>query len=105
MLIIFCKDAGCGAIHKTVCFISNIIPFVGLQSGDRESLSRINASMQAVVHSQPKVPQKRLRFDDCDVTESPPILTNGNSKDDGSEPEVNGTNGRKEHEAQETEAS
>lgn len=30
MLIIFCKDAGCGAIHKTVCFISNIIPFVGL---------------------------------------------------------------------------
>lgn len=74
-------------------------------SGDRESLSRINASMQAVVHSQPKVPQKRLRFDDCDVTESPPILTNGNSKDDGSEPEVNGTNGRKEHEAQETEAS
>ncbi|KAK2573286.1 Retinoblastoma family protein [Acropora cervicornis] len=45
-------------------------------SGDRNSLSRINASMRAV-HSQTKVPQKRLRFDECDINHLAGIFING----------------------------
>lgn len=45
-------------------------------SGDRNSLSRINASMCAV-HSQTKVPQKRLRFDECDIDHTAGIFING----------------------------
>ncbi|XP_078379081.1 retinoblastoma-associated protein-like isoform X2 [Oculina patagonica] len=71
-------------------------------SGDRESLSRINASMRAAVHSQPKVPQKRLRFDDCDTTEPGPVLTNGHSTDKETGSHVNGTNGSKDEQESET---
>ena len=51
--------------------------------------------MRAVVHGQSKVPQKRLRFDEFDVTESAPILTNGHSTEGESGSRVNGTNGEK----------
>ena len=60
--------------------------------------------MRAAVHSQPKVPQKRLRFDDCDVTEPGPVLTNGHSteKETESPQHVNGTNDSKDEQESET---
>ncbi|KAJ7376992.1 hypothetical protein OS493_031264 [Desmophyllum pertusum] len=74
-----------------------------IKSGDRESLSRINASMRAAVHSQPKLPQKRLRFDDCDTSKpSPPVLTNGHSTEKEAGSHVNGTNGSKAESESET---
>ncbi|XP_068686222.1 retinoblastoma-associated protein-like isoform X1 [Montipora foliosa] len=61
-------------------------------SGDRASLSRINASMRTV-QNQPNVPQKRLRFDDCDFKDSAPTCSNGHTKNDeeGTELNVNQT--------------
>ncbi|XP_022791806.1 retinoblastoma-associated protein-like isoform X3 [Stylophora pistillata] len=73
-------------------------------SADRESLSRINASVRAAVHSQPKVPQKRLRFDDCDQTEPGPVLTNGHSTEKETGSHLNGTRGSKEEEEKEDES-
>lgn len=67
-------------------------------SADRESLSRINASVRAAVHSQLKVPQKRLRFDDCDQTEPGPVLTNGHSTEKETGPHLHGRNASKEKE-------
>jgi len=74
-------------------------------SGDRESLSRINASMRAAVQSQPKVPQKRLRFDDCVVTEPASFLSNGHSTEKEPGAHVNRTNGEKAHEPEDTDKS
>lgn len=71
-------------------------------SGDRDSLSRINASMRAAVHSPPKLPQKRLRFDDCDTSQPGPVLTNGHSTEKtGSQ--VNGSNGSNDEAEQDSE--
>ena len=58
--------------------------------------------MRAVGYSQPKVPQKRLRFDEFDVTESAPILTNGDSTEGESGSRVNGTNGEKADEPEDS---
>ena len=59
--------------------------------------------MRAAVHSQPKVPQKRLRFDDCDVTKPAPVLTNGHSTEKEPGPHVNERNDA--HEPEDTEES
>jgi len=74
-------------------------------SGDRESLSRINASMRAAPHSPPKLPQKRLRFEDCDTSQPDPVLTNGHAteKETGSHMNrSNGSNDEAEHESERT---
>ena len=58
------------------------------------------------MHSQPKVPQKRLRFDDCDTTEPGPVLTNGHSTEKETGPDVNGNNATKvQQESENTELS
>jgi len=72
-------------------------------SGDRESLSRINASMRAAVHSPPKLPQKRLRFDDCDTSQPGPVLTNGHSTERKTGSLENGSNGSNDEAEQESE--
>ena len=45
------------------------------------------------VQNQPNVPQKRLRFDDCDFKDSAPTCSNGHTKknEEGTELNVNQT--------------
>jgi len=61
--------------------------------------------MRAAVQSQPKVPQKRLRFDDCVVTEPASFLSNGHSTEKEPGAHVNRTNGEKAHEPEDTDKS
>lgn len=54
------------------------------------------------MHSQTKVPQKRLRFDDYDIKEPGSGLYNGHSTEKKLAASVNGTNGEaREHETEE----
>lgn len=58
------------------------------------------------MHSQTKVPQKRLRFDDYDIKEPCPGLANGHSTEKGLEARVNETKGEaREHETEEGNSS
>ena len=62
--------------------------------------------MRAAGHSPPKLPQKRLRFDDCDTSQLGPVLTNGHSTEKKTGSHVNGSNGSSdEAEEQESEST
>ena len=59
--------------------------------------------MRAAGHSPPKLPQKRLRFDDCDASQPGPVLTNGHSTEKKTGELVNGSNGSNNEAEQESE--